>query len=148
MVKQVTNREEIILLWQEAFGDSREDILFFLENCKHKICLGYFKDDTLISMLFVVECSLGYYIYAACTKKEARNSGAMSHLLDYCKKNYSSLCLIPANEPLIAYYKNRGFTKEEPISLLEFKEIREICDYLLEGCELSNPFILKKPPTN
>ena len=142
MIKQVINHKEIIPLWQEAFGDSKEDILFFLENCKHKICLGYFKDDNLIAMLFLIKCSLGYYIYAACTKKKDRKNGAMSALLDYCRKNYTSLCLIPANKTLISYYKNRGFTKEESISSLTFKEIKEICDYLLEGCELDNPFIL------
>lgn len=142
MIKQVINNEVIIPLWQEAFGDSKEDILFFLENCKHKVCLGYFKDNILLSMLFIVKCSLGYYIYAACTKKEARKNGTMSTLLDYCKRNYSNLCLIPANEPLISYYKNRGFTKEAPISLLTFEETSKICDYLLEGCELDNPFIL------
>lgn len=142
MVKQVTNKEEIINLWQEAFGDAREEILFFLENCKHKKCLGYFENDSLLSMLFLVKCSLGYYIYAACTQKEARNTGAMSALLNDCKKKYDNLCLIPANESLISYYKKRGFLKEGSLSLLEFEETKEICAYLLEGCDLKKPFTL------
>lgn len=142
MVKEITNKEAIIDLWQEAFGDTKEEILFFLENCKNKKCLGYFENGSLLSMLFLVKCSFGYYIYAACTKKQARNTGAMSALLDYCKNSYRHLCLIPANEPLISYYKKRGFIKKAPLSSLEFEETKEICAYLLEGCELKQPFIL------
>lgn len=142
MVKEITNKEAIIDLWQEAFGDTREEILFFLENCNHKKCLGYFENKSLLSMLFLVKCSFGYYIYAACTQKESRNTGTMTALLNNCKNNYHNLCLIPANESLISYYKKRGFLKEKPLSSLEFEETKEICAYLLEGCELKKPFIL------
>jgi hypothetical protein len=141
----VTSREEIIPLWQEAFGDTKEEIVFFLDNCKHKMILGNFEKDKLISILFLVECSLGKYIYAACTKKEKRGTGSMSELLRYCKNHYEKLCLIPANEGLVSYYEHRGFKEKCDLSCLKFHEMESIQEYLLEGCELKQPFILLYP---
>ena len=40
MIKFFDDSNKIIPLWQEAFGDSKEDILFFLKNCKKKTALG------------------------------------------------------------------------------------------------------------
>ena len=37
MIKFFDDSNKIIPLWQEAFGDSKEDILFFLKNCKKKM---------------------------------------------------------------------------------------------------------------
>ena len=36
MIKYFDDENLIIRLWHEAFGDSDEDIVFFLKNCKHK----------------------------------------------------------------------------------------------------------------
>ena len=44
MIKFFDDSNKIIPLWQEAFGDSKEDILFFLKNCKKKTALGFFDD--------------------------------------------------------------------------------------------------------
>ena len=138
--------EAVIELWQEAFGDTNEDIEFFLKNCKHKSLLGFLLDDKLAAMLFLVDCSIRgldfKYIYAASTKKEFRSKGFMSALLDYCKTNYDYLALIPANIGLIDYYKKRGFEKSEGIENISFNEIKEIKEYLFEGCELDKPFAL------
>lgn len=136
----------VMELWQEAFGDSSEDIAFFWKNCKHKSVLGFLLDDKLAAMVFLVDCSIHSldfkYIYAACTKKEFRSKGYMSALLDYCKKNYDYIALIPANAGLIDYYKKRGFEKNEDIENILFNEINEIKEYLFEGCELDKPFAL------
>ena len=49
--------KQIIALWSRVFGDTEEDIRFFLDNCVHKSCLGYFSGNALVSMLFLVECT-------------------------------------------------------------------------------------------
>lgn len=143
MIKITNNIDDIISLWQEAFGDTREDILFFADNLKHGECIALY-DNEIVSMLYLVDCKVDYkaskYIYAACTSKKYRSNGAMTRLLDYCKEKYESVCLIPANEGLISYYKKRNFDKAIDISSVTFDECDEICDYLFEGCELNNPF--------
>lgn len=137
--------EEHIALWQQAFGDSREDVLFFLENAKHIKCLCLY-DDRLCSMLFLVDCKVAEnnykYIYAACTDKICRNNGYMSMLLNYAQDNYNNVVLIPADDSLVSYYSERNFNYKVDISSILFNECDEIKEYLFEGCTLENPFAL------
>ncbi len=146
MIKTVTNQQEIISLWQEAFGDTKEDILYFLDNAQNINCLGFYCEDTLASMLFEVDCECegkkAVYVYAACTLKKYRSKGFMSHLLEYSKNNHDTVCLIPANSELDVYYRKRGFTKTAQLSSILFNESKEIKDYLFEGCTLKEPYIL------
>lgn len=146
MIKFTDNWKSVIELWQEAFGDSREDILFFINNCVHKECLTYYSNNQLASMLFLVDClcdgKKGKYIYAACTFSSCRGQGFMSQLLDYCKENYSLICLIPADLSLVGYYSKREFNFKISLDKLVFNESGEIKDYLFEGCELKEPFSL------
>lgn len=147
MIKTLDNAEDIITLWHEAFGDSREDILYFVNNLKHGKCIGCYEGDTLVSMLYLVGCSYKHcnteYVYAACTLKEYRGRGYMSKLLDYCKRNsMHGFCLIPANEGLVEYYKRQGLTRKISFKDISFAESDEICEYLFEGCELEEPFAL------
>lgn len=138
---------EIIELWQEAFGDSREDVIFFLENCKNKSCLCLESDKELKAMLFLVDTEIddvqSKYIYAACTKKNCRKNGYMSMLLRFALDKYDSVALIPANEPLVDYYMKRGLDNKISIDSLKFDESKEINEYLFEGCELVSPFALQ-----
>ena len=139
--------EEIIELWSEVFGDSREEVIFFLDNAKNAECLTYRVDDKAVSMLFLVDCCIngnkGKYIYAACTYKEYEGRGFMSELISYSGKlNYNYLCLIPANDGLIDFYQKRGFDKQAEISSLEFEQIEEINEYLFEGYNLSKPIVM------
>lgn len=137
--------EDIISLWQQAFGDSREDVLFFLNNCRNKSCVCLY-DGVLCSMLFLVDCNISgteyKYIYAACTDKSSREKGCMTKLLEYCRSNYSHLVLIPADERLVDYYGKRNFNHKINIQNILFNECKEIKDYLLEGCSLAEPFAL------
>jgi len=142
----IENNEQIIHLWQDAFGDSREDIQYFMDNCKHKTIIGCFKNESLVSMLVFVDCKVNNekckYIYAACTKTEYRNSGMMTKLLDYTKTLSDRIVLIPADEQLVDYYRKREFDKKIPVDSIEFNESEDIKEYLLEGCELENPFAI------
>lgn len=148
MIKSVVNENDIVKVWQEAFGDSIEDILFFIHNLKHGQCIGFYGEQGIQSIMFLVECLVdgckGRYVYAACTKKEYRRSGCMTDLLSYAKDNCDDfLCLIPADKPLIDYYKKRGFVQEINIDSIIFDESNEITDYLFEGCSLAKPIALK-----
>lgn len=147
MVKEVTDKNDIIRLWSEAFGDSEEDILFFINNVKSAKCFGCYQGETLVSMLYFVQCSVdgkrSDYVYAACTSEVHRKKGYMRELLDYCKENcYHSFCLIPANEGLIDYYKKNRITQEISLTAISFSEDEEIVDYLFDGCELEEPIAL------
>ncbi|MCR5208176.1 MAG: hypothetical protein K6C14_06850, partial [Eubacterium sp.] len=82
------------------------------------------------------------YIYAACTLKSCRGKGIMSALLEYAKKEYPSLCLIPASDSLAEYYGKRGLNIEIPIESISFNESEELCEYLFEGYSLSKPTAL------
>lgn len=142
MIKFTDNKDDIIKCWQEAFGDSTEDILFFIHNTKNAKCLSYYDESGIKAMLYLVKCNLGYYIYAACTPKKYRKNGYMSKLLEFAKDNYSPVCLIPAEQWLVNYYQKRGFTDTVNVDELTFDESDEIKEYLFEGCQLETPIAL------
>ena len=142
MIKITDCKENIINCWQEAFGDSSEDILFFINNVREADCLGYYVGDELASMLYLVESSLGKYVYAACTLKKYRGLGYMRELLNFCKDKFSRICLIPANEGLIDYYKKCGLVIAKNLNELTFNQTQEINEYLFDGCELKEPFVM------
>lgn len=147
MIKEKNiDKNDIAALWGEAFGDSRKDILFFIDNVENAKCIAYYDSDKLAAMLYLVDCEINgksaKYIYAACTALSCRNSGYMSKLLSFVKNNNDNICLIPAENWLIDYYKKRGFTEKTEINSIKFFEKEEIKEYLLEGCELENPFAL------
>lgn len=146
MIREIDNYELIIPLWQEAFGDSREDIVFFTDNCENKKCIAYFNGDKLCAMLFLVACRCdnisGEYIYAACTSKKFRGNGYMSALIEFCISEYGNICLIPASDTLVNYYSARGLDTAHSVDSLEFDEANDIKEYLLEGYELTQPSAL------
>ena len=113
----------IISLWQEAFGDSESDILFFLNshyNPENTVVYEY--NNEIASVLFLIEGNMhiknvdypSYYLYAACTLKKYRGKGLMSEMLDFAKKiaasrNYFFIALKPAEESLFDYYSRFGY---------------------------------------
>ena len=147
MIKITQNIDDISLVWGEAFGDSFEDIKYFDDNTHNAKCLAYYDNESICSLLYLVDCSLGEkngkYVYAVCTLKKYKSKGFATELLEYAKREYGSLCLIPANEVLIDFYKKRGFIYEYELNDIEFFESDELKnDYLLVGCELEKPIIL------
>ena len=149
MIKYTEDREQIISLWSAVFGDNREDIEFFLDECKNKSCSGLFVDGTLVSMLFLVECKYaeynGQYVYAVCTAGEHRKKGYSSMLISEAKKQMKDfLWLIPANDGLFDFYSKQNFeTKlfsEGSFECnIEFDECDEIIEYLYEGSDYEFP---------
>ena len=149
MIKFTEDREQIISLWSAVFGDSREDIEFFLDECKNNTCLGLFVDGTLASMLFLVKCKYsqynGQYIYAVCTAEEYRKKGYSSSLISEAKKQMGDfLWLIPANDGLFEFYSKHGFetklfSEGEFKNKIEFDENDDIIEYLYEGSDCEFP---------
>lgn len=144
------DKEKIISLWSSVFKDSREDILFFLNNCKNYRCLAYFDGDTLASMLFMIDCRYckanGKYVYAVATDKEHRLKGYSKSLLTYSKRYAENgfLWLIPANTELIAFYEKQDFeiklySDKNYENKVSFNESSDIIEYLYDGCELEQP---------
>lgn len=127
-------RTETIDLWSICFGDSEEYISFFIDNCPDYIGIGYFKEDKLVAMCFLLE---GYingekckYLYAACTHPDCRKQGIMGKLLEYAKiycaeNGYSAIFLVPANEHLYRYYSTFGY-----ITSFRKKAISLKCDVI------------------
>lgn len=110
-------REDVISLWNECFGDSREYIEFFLENCSHE-CIGFFENGSLLSMLFLLDGAIDKYIlkyiYAACTARKFRGRGYMSEIMEYAKTycgeiGCDGIFLVPAEESLYSFYSRFGF---------------------------------------
>lgn len=140
---------QIINVWHSVFGDSEEEIIFFLQNCKSKKCLGVFENEKLVSMLFIVDCKYGSlkgkYVYAVATLKEYRGRGLAGQLVENSKKYTDDfLWLIPANEALIDFYKKFGFeiklySENNYENKVLFNEKDDVIKYLYEGCELKKP---------
>ena len=115
--------KSIVSLWQEAFGDSEDEIMFFINNrYKPENTVVCEEGGKVVSMLFLLEgqmCIKGadykaYYLYAACTSKEFRGRGLMASLLDYAKETAQSrgfkfICLKPAEESLFGFYEKHGY---------------------------------------
>lgn len=146
MIKITYDKDEIIPLWQEAFGDTENEINFFIDNCRHAKCLAYYINNEIASMLYLVNCKLdgnnALYIYAACTAEKYRGQGIMTKLIEYCIKQYSKqylICLIPASDTLVDYYSERKICNKADIASLVFNESEEICEYLFEGYKLTDP---------
>ncbi len=143
------DQKQIVDVWKSVFGDSEQEILYFLDECKNKKCLGAFVNGKLVSMLFIVNCTYGRlkgkYIYAVSTLKEYRGNGIAGRLVEKAKEYADDfLWLIPAEESLIAYYKKFGFdiklySYTDYSNRIAFDESRNIIEYLHEGCQLEKP---------
>ena len=146
MIKKVTDPNDIIEVWQEAFGDSKEEILFFVNNVKNADCIGYYIEGKIASLMYLVECKAegikSNYIYAACTLNKYRGRGYMTKIIEYAKEKYDSVCLIPASDSLVDYYSDRGLDIKISINSIQFNQEAEIEEYLFEGYKLSEPCAL------
>lgn len=122
-LSDVTDRESLIILWQEAFGDSREAVEIFLDKrCLTQNTLVADVDGKIASMLFLLEGKIkakdkilkAYYLYAAATLKEFRGKGIMAQMLCEAEKLAQSrgidlICLKPAEKSLYGFYKKHGY---------------------------------------
>ncbi len=117
------DREGLIALWQEAFGDSREAVEIFLNSRYNpQNTLVCEENKKIASMLFLLDGKVktddvtlnAYYLYAAATLKEFRGRGIMGQMLDEAEKLVQSrgvdlICLKPAEDSLYGYYARFGY---------------------------------------
>lgn len=150
MIEFTDDKEQIISLWRSVFSeDSREDVLFFLEKGRNIRCLGFFEDDKLVSMLFLVDCKYsdlsGKYVYAVCTDEKFRSKGYSSGLINEAKKYMNDfLWLIPAHDSLFDFYAKFGFetklySDKDFGNKIVFEESNEIIEYLYSGSDYTYP---------
>ena len=71
---ELSDYSDIIRIWREAFGDSEEYILTFLDKFKEYV---YVMDKDAIMTLFPVSLNdkKGHYLYAVAVDKEKRAAG-------------------------------------------------------------------------
>ena len=123
---QENESEQIVSLWQEAFGDSREWVMLYLsENIKN--VLVYEEDGIVMGMLSLLEVSYkgkkGYYVYGVATGSEYRSKGISTKLLEYAKnlvKEDGFLVLVPRNQGLFDFYSGRGFVPVYSVETVEY----------------------------
>lgn len=125
---QKSDMLQIIDIWQDSFGDSKEEIEQFFIQCAEslRVCV-YMEDNKVAGFLCLLSATLFLkdetehqissdsveYIYAVATKKEFRNKGISTELLEYVKtilsEEHKSGILVPADEGLEQFYKKRGY---------------------------------------
>lgn len=115
--------KSIVSLWNEAFGDGENEIMYFIKNrYKPENTVVCEENGSIVSMLFLLDGQMrikgtdypSYYLYAACTSKEFRGRGLMASLLEFAKsisqkRGYRFICLKPAEESLFDFYKKHGY---------------------------------------
>lgn len=158
-------KASVIELWQECFGDTKEYVEFFLNNCPQYTCITYYADsDKPVAMLFLLDGFLNNrkckYLYAACTSVNYRRQGIMERLIEYSKKyafddGAAGIFLVPANENLYSYYSKFGFIpsfkKKETLVSVETESnyftcelsLNEIIDLRRELCSKIDSFIFE-----
>lgn len=107
--------ENIIRIWNQAFGDSKEYIIKFLSMFCEFV---YVHNDDAIMTLFPVTLNnkKGHYIYAVAVDKDKRNKGIGKKLLEFAKENMEDfLVLVPADKGLFDYYRKFGFVDNSSI---------------------------------
>ncbi len=126
MIIRLSEKDDIkgiVSLWSEAFGDSEEEIMYFIDN-------KYVPENTVVaecdgeiaSVLFLLEGEMSikgskypsYYLYAACTLKKFRGRGIMANLLSEAEKiaflrGYDFICLMPGEKSLFDFYSKHGY---------------------------------------
>lgn len=121
----LSDYEDIIRIWSEAFGDSKEDILNFLDKFKEYV---YILDKAAIMTLLPVTLNnkKGHYIYAVAVDSEKRGMGLGKKLIEFAKSNMEDfLVLVPANKGLFEYYQKLGFSDNSEIGKFDAADTSE-----------------------
>lgn len=148
---------EMKMLWHDIFGDDFEYIDQFIEDVYDpNLTIIAKNDNAVVASLYMIEYSyvledITYkmlYLYALATKKEYRNQGIMSRLIEEAiqmakKQKYDAMFLMPAEKSLIEYYQKFGFNNLIRNRIVEinspFLSIQQIdSDYKIEDLTIEN----------
>lgn len=154
MIRFSTNNDidKIISLWHEAFGDSEDEIRFFLDNkFTAENTLVSEENGEIASMLFLLDGRMSikgtdypaYYLYAACTAQKYRGRGLMASLLKFAQKTAYErktdfICLMPGEKSLFNFYEKHGYltTFSRKILTVSRTEIQDIqCENTSDSAE-------------
>ena len=99
-VCDLTDYEDIIRIWSEAFGDDRKYIVKFLENFREYVYI--FEKDAIMTLFPVtLNDKKGHYVYAVAVDKNKRGTGLGKKLIEFAKANMDDfLVLVPADKSL------------------------------------------------
>ncbi len=126
-VKTQLDRQKIIPLWMDAFGDDEEYINTFLDVAQRegKYFGAYDEKGELLSMLFLLDLPIKLerestkcaYMYACATRKDCRGKGFFRQLYENAKQalekeEYDCVFCVPASDKLFDFYKKIGFEKQ------------------------------------
>lgn len=116
-----TDKEQIVTIWQQCFGDSKEYVEMYLNHrFETENMLVIFQDEKLVSMASFLpvqvvingERMVARYVYAVGTLVEDRGKGYASEIIKHAKEKYlEPLILQPEDETLEQYYMGLGFEK-------------------------------------
>lgn len=106
-------------LWQEAFGDDREDVESFYETAFSYDRALLAEAQNPVACIYWMDAQIAgqriAYLYAFAVEKTCRSQGVGKALL--CKtlevlegEGYAAAVLVPGEESLRAYYEKLGFT--------------------------------------
>lgn len=145
--------EQLIIIWQESFGDSKEYVQnFFEQNKKHTKVVLCEKESQVVSATYLLPVSYMqkdstilrcFYLYAAATLPTFRGQGCFSQILRFVNEHINApVILVPASMRLADYYKRHGFyiwltENQEAIGQLENTKAKPItkeayCEYRKE----------------
>lgn len=115
-------RKDVVSLWNEAFGDTEEEISLFLSIVNEENLITRVEDGRVVSQLFLLEGNVvdgkkstpAYYLYAAATLKAYRGRGIMGELISEAvekakREGKGYILLLPGEEWLYSYYERFGF---------------------------------------
>ena len=122
-LSQRSDINDIISVWNESFGDSEDDIRFFLDSRYiPENTVVYEHGGKIVSVLFLLDGYMhingadypSYYLYAACTLIEFRGKGIMAQMLSFAKslsesRNKNFIVLKPGEKSLFGYYEKFGY---------------------------------------
>ena len=115
------DRKEIFALWQSTFEDEQAFIEWALDEYagfEHVYVAR--REQQLAAFLLAVPCSCngvqGIYLFALATSPAFQKQGIMTELMAFAqeqerKAGAKFAALIPASQPLFAFYEKRGYTQ-------------------------------------
>lgn len=114
------NQEDLKILWETVFGDTRAVTDAFFANAFFPDgCFYESADGRAVSALYLLPVTLeskkGFYLYAAATLPDHRGNGIMGRLINealtYAKSVADFVYLCPAEQSLYDYYRRFGFSQ-------------------------------------
>jgi hypothetical protein len=115
------DREAIINIWQECFGDDRKYIEMYLDNrfeTENMLVIHEAGRPVSMASFLPVEITVNgerissKYVYAVATLPEYRKKGYASEIIKHAFEKYAEpLILQPESEKLVKYYEKLGFVK-------------------------------------